>query len=98
MRRLNMKINHAMIVLGLTLTGGPAKADDKWDISKLDLSKLPAAADKKDVTFDKDIRPIFQASCVRCHGSERQRGDLQLESLQAVLQGGRSGKVVVPGD
>src|SRR5207237_4147797 len=65
--------------------------------SKLDLSKLPPAADKKGVTYAKDIRAIFEESCFRCHGEERQKGDLRLDSLQAVLKGGEDGKVIVPG-
>ena len=73
-------------------------AAEKVDISKLDLSKLPPAADKKGVTYAKDIRPILEESCFRCHGEERQKGDLRLDSLQAVLKGGEDGKVVVPGD
>ncbi|PYM15113.1 MAG: hypothetical protein DME18_05055 [Verrucomicrobia bacterium] len=46
----------------------------------------------------KDIRPILEASCFRCHGEEKQKGDLRLDSLQALLKGGEDGKVVVPGN
>ncbi len=73
-------------------------ASDDWDISKLDASKLPPAADKKDVTFEKDIKPIFEASCFRCHGSEKQKGELRLDSLEAALKGGEDGKMIVPKD
>jgi len=55
-----------------------ARAADKWDISKLDLSKLPTPADKKGVTYVRDIRPLFEASCFRCHGEDRQKGELRL--------------------
>ncbi len=87
----------ALILLGLALAPWPAKADTDWDISKLDVSKLPPAADKKGLTYAKDIRSIFQASCLRCHGEERPKGDLRLDSLEAVLKGGKDGKVVIPG-
>src|SRR6266516_4305301 len=87
-----------LILLGLALAQWPAKADTDWDISKLDVSKLPPAADKKGLTYAKDIRPMFQASCFRCHGEERQKGDLRLDSLEALLKGGEDGKVVVPGN
>ena len=40
----------------------------------VDASKLPPAVDKKGVTFEKDIKPIFQKSCVKCHGPEKQKG------------------------
>src|SRR3989442_7218197 len=93
-----MKTAFTLILLGLAIVGSPVMAAEKVDISKLDLSKLPPAADKKGVTYAKDIRAIFEESCFRCHGEERQKGDLRLDSLQAVLKGGEDGKVVVPGD
>src|SRR6266550_3128909 len=93
-----MKTASAFVILGLVIAGTSVQADDKWDISKLDVSKLPPPADKKGVTYAKDIRPLFEASCFRCHGNDRPKGDLRLNSLDAVLKGGEDGKVVVPGD
>ena len=93
-----MKTAFTSILLSLAIAGPPVMAAEKVDISKLDLSKLPPAAGKKGVTYAKDIRAIFEESCFRCHGEERQKGDLRLDSLQAVLKGGEDGKVVVPGD
>ena len=37
----------------------------------VDLSKLPPAAARKDVTYATDIKPLFEASCIKCHGAER---------------------------
>lgn len=62
-----------------------------------DLTKLPPTADKKGVTFAKDIRPIFEKACFGCHGPEKQKGELRVDSLEAVLKGSEHGKVVVPG-
>jgi len=73
-----------------------ARAD--WDITKVDVSKLPPPAAAKGLTYDKDVRPLFQASCIRCHGEERPKAGLRLDSLDAVLKGGHDGKVIVPGD
>ena len=87
-----------LVLLALAFATGSARADDKWDIGKLDLSKLPPASDKKGLNYAKDIRPLFEASCFRCHGEERQKGDLRLDSLEAALKGGENGKVVVVGD
>ena len=66
----------------------------------VDLSKLPPAADKKGVTFEKDIKPIFEKSCFKCHGpeTEKPKGKLRVDTLQAVLKGGENGPDVVPGD
>jgi hypothetical protein len=78
--------------------GGPGQPGgaNKWDISKLDVSKLPPAATAKDLTYDKDIKPIFEKSCFGCHGEMRQSGRLRVDSLDALLKGGGAGKVVVP--
>src|SRR6266571_8614051 len=92
-----MKTASTLILLGLAIAGSPVMAAEKVDISKLDLSKLPPAANKKGVTYAKDIRPIFEESCFRCHGEEKQKGELRLDSLEAVLKGGEEGKVIVPG-
>jgi mono/diheme cytochrome c family protein len=62
-----------------------------------DLSKLPPAAAQKGVTFTKDIRPLFEASCAGCHGERQQKGGLRLDSLEAVLKGSEHSKVVVAG-
>jgi hypothetical protein len=86
------------IVASILAVGWTALAADKYDTSKLDLSKLPPASDKKGLTYATDIKPLLSGSCVRCHGQQRPRGDLQLDSLDSLLKGGKDGKVVVPGD
>jgi hypothetical protein len=93
-----MKPITTFIFLGLVIVAWPVKAENKWEINKLDLSKLPPAADKQGVTYANDIQPLFEASCLRCHGEERNKGDLRLDSLESALKGGKDGKVVVPGE
>jgi len=63
----------------------------------IDASKLPPASDKQGVTYAADIKPIFGKSCVSCHGAEKQKGKLRLDSLEAALKGGEGGKVIEPG-
>ena len=97
-----MKNFVAPILLGIFTLALPSLAQEnkpkKWDIAKLDASKLPAPATKAPVTYDQDIKPIFEKSCVRCHGEERPKGNLRLDSLDATLKGGKAGKMVEPGD
>ena len=100
---MNMKLAITLSAFGLLLAGFPAAAQDapppnNWDISKVDVSKLPPAADKQDLTFDKDIAPLFKASCVRCHSGQRPKRNLRLDTLEGVLKGGQQGKMVIPGD
>jgi len=63
----------------------------------VDVSKIPPALDKTGVTYATDIKPILDKSCIKCHGSEKQKGKLRLDSLEAVMKGGEDGKVVEPG-
>src|SRR5215469_15718150 len=47
--------------------------------------------------FEKRVRPLLAENCYRCHGPERQRSGLMLNSLAAILKGGDRGPVLVPG-
>lgn len=90
------------LLLAVTLAGSlayQAAADEKHSHSAAaDVSKLPPAATKANVTFATDIKPIFEASCVKCHGAERPKAGLRLNSLEATLKGTKDGKVVEPGN
>src|SRR5437868_13535363 len=86
-----------LIVISMAAVCTVIAADKKSDKS-VDLSKLPPASSQKDVTYDKDIKPIFEKTCFKCHGSEKQKGKLRLDSLAAALKGGEDGEVVKKGD
>lgn len=87
----DMKLTFAIAAgLGLSLISSSA-ADP-------DVSKLPPASDKKGLSYAKDIKPLFEKSCFKCHGAEKQKGKLRLDSLDAALKGGENGKSITPGD
>jgi mono/diheme cytochrome c family protein len=48
-------------------------------------------------TFEKQIRPLLVENCSKCHGSEKQKGGLRLDSRKSLVEGGESGPAVVPG-
>jgi mono/diheme cytochrome c family protein len=48
--------------------------------------------------FERHVRPVFLANCVECHGPDKQRGGLRLDSRAGLLKGGKRGPVVKPGD
>jgi len=51
-----------------------------------------------DPVFTRDILPIFQKSCLDCHGGEKPKGGLSVETVVALLKGGQSGEpAIVPG-
>ncbi len=57
---------------------------------------LLAEGDKK-VDFAKEIQPILQKSCLPCHGAEKHKGDLRLNSKEAALKGGKNNPAFVVG-
>ncbi len=86
-----MKHLHTALIATMAMIGTTALA--------IDVSKLPPASARKDITYEKDIKPIFEASCVRCHGGEKKaKGGLRVDSLEALLKGGEEGKVIEAGN
>ena len=64
---------------------------------KADTSKLPPASTKTGVTYETDIKPIFEKSCVKCHSGEKPKARLRLDTLENALKGSQHGKVIAPG-
>lgn len=48
--------------------------------------------------FEKKIRPLFIRECQRCHGVEKQQGNLRLDLASGWQHGGDSGPAIVPSD
>ncbi len=65
----------------------------------LSLSRVVVAADAAQGIefFERRIRPLFTDVCADCHGAEKQKGDLRLDSRVGWMRGGASGAVIVPG-
>src|SRR5260221_3944166 len=53
-------------------------------------------ATDRPVSFTSDIRPVFQNSCWKCHGSAVQLSKLDLRTREAALQGRQRGAAVDP--
>jgi mono/diheme cytochrome c family protein len=62
-----------------------------------DASKLPPAA-KQTVSYDKDIKPLFEKSCVKCHSGEKPKGKYSMETLEKTVKGGKGDAPVVAGN
>lgn len=59
---------------------------------------LRAAGDEQPVDFVRDVQPILEARCYKCHGAARHEGGLRLDVRSLAQRGGDSGPVLVPGD
>src|SRR5256885_15430496 len=63
-----------------------------------DVPKLPPPATNH-IEFLRDIQPIFERSCLRCHGPERPKSKFRLDNRAAALQGGEDNREdIIPGD
>jgi hypothetical protein len=59
----------------------------------LEPGTMPPPAPKLEVTYAADIKPIFDNSCIKCHGEDKQKAALRLDSREAILQGSEDGPV-----
>ncbi|HYG75415.1 MAG TPA: PSD1 and planctomycete cytochrome C domain-containing protein [Planctomycetota bacterium] len=59
---------------------------------------LIASVSAGEVDFVRDIQPIFKAACYSCHGPEKQKGELRMDSRELALKGGSSGVMIKPGN
>ena len=79
-------------LVALLILGG---APDAWPLG--DVSKLPPAAGRA-MDFAKDIQPIFETHCLKCHGPEKQKGGWRADVKAEALQGGDNyAPNIVPG-
>ncbi len=62
-----------------------------------DTPGLPAPADRS-IDYQREVRPLLEQSCVRCHGPNRPKGGFRLDDPREALRGGSGGKAIVPGD
>ena len=62
-----------------------------WLSAPLLLAAEPAAL------WSGKVQPLLDVQCTKCHGVLEQKGGLQLDTVEALLQGGDEGQVVVPG-
>ena len=61
------------------------------------IQKLPPAVGRT-VDFRKDVQPLLEASCVKCHGRGKANGDWKLDTRETFLQPAESGPAVVVGN
>ena len=48
--------------------------------------------------YNSVVMPILDNKCVKCHNQNKSKGDLILNSQEAMLKGGESGSVLVSFD
>lgn len=61
------------------------------------IKRLPPVATHP-IDFTKEIKPIFENSCVNCHGHGRDKGGFKMDTRETFLAGGDSGDAIVVGN
>jgi len=59
------------------------------------VQQLPSPATHT-VNFSQEIKPILEASCIKCHGRGRDKGGFRIDSRETTIQGGHAGPAIVP--
>jgi len=76
-----------------------ATAISVWGLASIRSGVLPPSRQlfaQETVSFTRDIQPILQASCWRCHGEQHVSG-LDLRTRDGAVAGGDNGAAIVPG-
>lgn len=50
------------------------------------------------VVYNDMVKPLFEARCYSCHGPNKKKGKLRLDTEEFILKGGESGKTIIAGD
>ena len=51
-------------------------------------------ASAADVDYARDIKPILKERCYSCHGALKQNGRIRVDTVQAMLHGGKAGAII----
>ncbi len=65
-------------------------------LSADEVKSLPPPA-ARPVSFAKDVQPVLESGCVKCHGRGRSQGGFQIDTRETLLKGGDSGPAVIAG-
>ena len=83
-----------LILPGILFAVARSNAQEKTKLDPKHAEKMAKGLD----LFKKQVKPIFLAKCVRCHGGgTRLRGEFDLTDRTELIKGGSTGPGVVPG-
>ncbi len=96
---LGANLTHGEDFLYSALPGNKEPYDnDKAVVLLAQLNPLDSLSTTQNDELNLEVRAIFAHNCYQCHSENKQKGDLILENKRGVYNGGKSGKVIVPGN
>ncbi|SDG52582.1 Uncharacterized membrane protein [Dyadobacter soli] len=96
------KAGALLTVVALVLTGHYGAAlthgsnfiwepiDHKREVAEVPLDQA--------IVYTNVIKPILEQKCTSCHNPDKLKGELILSDPQSIIKGGKSGKLIVPGN
>src|SRR5947208_9169327 len=85
---LSLGMNRVLPLVALLFAWGSSA-----QVSAAEAAPAPAAASLppaagRHVDFSKEIKPLFEASCIQCHAKGKDKGGFSLETRETFLKGG----------
>lgn len=78
-------------------SGGVSEVVEQLSRNKESARILPPVVQGR-VDFSRDIEPLIQRHCIKCHGTEKPKGRFRLDNRVSALRGGAEGVSIVPGN
>ncbi|TLV03541.1 c-type cytochrome domain-containing protein [Dyadobacter luticola] len=96
------KVSAFITVVGLVMTGHYGAAlthgsDFIWEPVSIEKEMAAVPLDQA-VVYTNVIKPIFDQKCTSCHNPDKLKGELILSDPASIMKGGKSGKLLVPGN
>src|SRR5437773_10587482 len=69
-----------------------------WSVALSFAVVLTESAANSAPDFSREVRPLLEKHCFKCHGPEKQKGGLRFDTREGAFKMGESGeKAIVPG-
>lgn len=66
-------------------------------IKPVKIERKPFTDVEEALVYRDVIEPVFEQKCFQCHNSQKQKGDLRMDTAELLLKGGEHGKIVMAG-
>lgn len=82
----------------LAPTEAPLPEPTATEVTAPTPAPAPTESAPTEVSFTNDVMPIFEASCIKCHGVESVKEGLDLRTYEGLMAGSFNGAVLTPGN
>jgi uncharacterized membrane protein len=91
---INMKKQFIPILITVLLVSGYAVLQ----INPKSPAPQSDAAPRADISFSKDVQPILERRCSKCHMGEFTSEDLNMATYETLMAGSQNGPVIIAGN